>query len=210
MPIEPAPQPAPVMEIPTIRESLRHYRPAEIVDQPVARAAVAVVLQEGTGGVEFLAIRRAERHGDPWSGHMALPGGRMQAEDPSLLATAARETHEEVGIDLDAGAVHLGQLDDLRAMSRGRPVDLIISPFVFALDGPRHLRTEPREVQAAFWIPIRTLFEQDPRRPGGGAPRTTNGYPAFVHAGQSIWGLTYRILSGLVDVLDAGSATSLR
>ena len=196
------------MQIPLISRILKGYRASEITDEPVARAAVAVVLQERLGAVEFLAIRRSERPGDPWSGHMALPGGRMDASDISLSATAARETYEEVGIDLSVGSLHVGRLDDLRAVSRGRPVDLIISPFVFALDSPREPIPNPKEVQAAYWIPLQTLLDQDPR--GAGAPgiplQTVHGYPAFVHEGNSIWGLTYRILTGMLHILDAAGA----
>jgi len=191
------------MKIPIIHESLRRYSPLEITDQPVARAAVAVVLQEGHRGLEFLAIRRSERAGDPWSGHMALPGGRMEQGDASLTATAVRETFEEVGIDLSIGSTHLGQLDDLRAVSRGRPLDLVISPFVFALDSPRTPLPNPMEVQAAYWIPLHVLVEQDPRR--SIEPQAQRfeeqGLPAFVHEGNSIWGLTYRMLTSLLDVV---------
>jgi 8-oxo-dGTP pyrophosphatase MutT (NUDIX family) len=193
------------MELPRIRNLLRDHRPTEITDEPVARAAVAVVLQQGSAGVEFLAIRRSERPGDPWSGHMALPGGRMDPGDISLTATAARETFEEVGIDLDIGSVHVGRLDDLRAVSLGRAVDLIISPFVFALDSPREPIPNPREVQEAFWIPLRTLIDQDRQ---GGRTHHENGYPAFVHEGNPIWGLTYRILAGLLEILGHPGAGS--
>lgn len=188
------------MQLPHIRTILQAYRPVELTDEPIARAAVAVVLQERSGDVEFLAIRRSERPGDPWSGHMALPGGRMDPHDTSLTATAARETREEVGIDLGVGSLHVGRLDDLRAVSRGRPVDLIISPFVFALDSPREPVPNPHEVQAAYWIPLRSLLDQDPHR---GAPVAlgVHGYPEFVHEGNSIWGLTYRILTGMLDIL---------
>lgn len=187
-----------------IRARLREHAPLDLYEEPAARAAVALVLQEGASGPEFLAIRRSERPGDPWSGHMALPGGRMDRSDASLAATAIRETFEEVGIDLRHGSVRLGKLDDIRATSRGRSLDLIISPFAFALDSSRTPIPNPREVQEAFWIPLRLLFEQDPRnRASTGVPpqRTVHGFPAFVHDGNSIWGLTYRILETLLDVL---------
>lgn len=127
----------------------------------------------------------------------------MDRADISLSATAARETREEVGIDLSVGALHLGRLDDLRAVSRGRPIDMIISPFVFALDGPREPVPDPREVEAAFWIPLSTLVDQDPRHHTEGvAPFVTeHGFPAFVYEGNSIWGLTYKILSGMLAIV---------
>ena len=65
-----------------------------------ARAAVAVVLHD-EASPRVLLMKRAERHGDPWSGHISLPGGRYQASDGDLRVTAIRETREELGIDLE-------------------------------------------------------------------------------------------------------------
>src|SRR5512138_157863 len=68
-------------------------------DDPALRwAAVAVVLVPSPDAV--LLIRRAERPGDPWSGHMALPGGRRESGDADLVATAIREAAEELGLAL--------------------------------------------------------------------------------------------------------------
>src|SRR5512140_2740439 len=103
------------MEIDLIRQRLSTHRPTVVEANGGGRAAVAVVLREAPGGSEFVAIRRSHRPGDPWSGHMALPGGRQHPSDPDLAATVARETHEEVGIDLITHGQMLGQLDELRA-----------------------------------------------------------------------------------------------
>src|SRR5687767_10801396 len=108
-------------------------RPAVAVADIGTRAAVAVILRDAPSGIEMLFIRRAEHPEDPWSGHMAYPGGRAEAHDPDLQATAMRETLEEIGIDLARSAQLLGALDDIRAMARGVPVDLAITPFVFRL-----------------------------------------------------------------------------
>ena len=73
----------------------------ERADEPAhTRAAVAIVVREGTDGPQVLLIRRAEHPGDAWSGHMAFPGGREDPGDESLLATAIRETFEELALDL--------------------------------------------------------------------------------------------------------------
>src|SRR6266511_1878023 len=63
----------------------------------VPQAAVSLILSEARGSAQALIIKRAERPGDHWSGHLALPGGRAQDEDADLIATAARETYGEVG-----------------------------------------------------------------------------------------------------------------
>ena len=84
------------------------------------RAAVAAVLRPGSNGPEVLLIRRAEHPNDPWSGHMAFPGGREDPCDADLFGTAVRETLEEVALDLTTNAALLGTLDDLPAVARGK------------------------------------------------------------------------------------------
>ena len=78
-------------------------RPTEIRDEGARRAAVAMLLREAAEGPEVFFIERARHPGDPWSGHMAFPGGRVEVGDPDVRAAVERETLEEVGISL-AGA----------------------------------------------------------------------------------------------------------
>ncbi len=190
------------MDLNVIRERLHGHRGRDLGSSADRRAAVALVLQPGERGSELLAIRRTERPGDPWSGHMALPGGRMDPTDVDLAFTAARETHEEVGIDLTQRGRAVGKLDDLRAMSRGKPVDLIISPYVFTLDEPHLPVPNPREVKEAFWVPLRHLLEQHPTLGRTGSPQlTADGFPAFYVDGNAIWGLTYRIVGTLLEIV---------
>src|SRR5215216_6649740 len=93
-------------------------------------AAVALVLREGLEGPELLVIKRSEAEHDHWSGHLALPGGRVEPEDESLLATAARETLEEVGLDLGAGGEALARLGTIKPVSPSAP-RVSVTPFVF-------------------------------------------------------------------------------
>ena len=190
------------MTIEHIRERLAQHQPVVAEATGYARAAVAIVLREGDSGPEFIVIHRAHRRGDPWSGHMALPGGRQQPKDGSLFATAARETLEEVGVDLERCGTPLGHLDDLRAIGRGRPLDLIITPVVCALHLPVTLTPDEREVQSAFWVPLASLRRGEAR---GTYRHSINGleleHPAFVWEGRTIWGLTHRILTGFLEVL---------
>jgi 8-oxo-dGTP pyrophosphatase MutT (NUDIX family) len=155
----------------------------------------------GLDYVDLLLIQRAIRDDDPWSGHMALPGGRRDPDDADAVATASRETHEEVGVDLRRGAEVIGRLDELRAVARHRPLDLVISPIVFALRRPVTLTLSPREVDSAVWVPV-SFF-------GSAAARATysrtldgiaSNYPAFRYERYTIWGLTHRILEGFLDV----------
>src|SRR5512137_2241570 len=96
------------------------------------RAAVSIVLRDPPGGLEVLFIRRSEREGDLWSGHVAFPGGRVEPGE-GVVEAAIRETEEEVGIDLRAAAERLGALDEIPAIGRGRLVGLSIQPWVWAL-----------------------------------------------------------------------------
>jgi 8-oxo-dGTP pyrophosphatase MutT (NUDIX family) len=192
----------PRVTIASIRERLLRHHPTAVEGTGFTRAAVAVVLREGNEGPEFIVIHRAHRRGDPWSGHMALPGGRQQPSDRDLYMTAARETREEVGVDLERDGERLGHLDDLRAIGRGRPLDLIITPFVCAVHLPVGLTPNHREVQSAFWVPLASLRRHDAR---GVFRHEFAGqqmeHPAFLYRGHTIWGLTHRILSGFLEVL---------
>ncbi len=192
------------MTLEEIRARLAAYRPTLIAERTVARAAVALVLGEGAGGVELLLIQRATRDDDPWSGHMAFPGGRRDPGDPDAAATAVRETCEEVGIDLAANAEPLGQLDELRAIARHRPLDLVIAPVGVALRRPVLLALNPREVESAVWVPLSFFAAPDARATHR---RTLDGiaseFPAFRYERYTIWGLTHRILEGFLEIVRA-------
>jgi 8-oxo-dGTP pyrophosphatase MutT (NUDIX family) len=168
------------------------------------RAAVAVIVrQPEEGAPEILFIERAVREGDPWSGQMAFPGGRRDAADPDLRATAVRETHEEVGLSLGEP---IGRLDDVRGRRRTpaatRPSELIVSPFVFGIDEEPPLRPGP-EVRDTVWIAIPQLLDL---RSAAWLRLEREGerleLPAIRHRGRTIWGLTYRILGGFFRILE--------
>ncbi len=190
------------MTLEEIRARVSAYRPVLIGERTVACAAVALVLGEGGAGVELLLIQRATRDDDPWSGHMAFPGGRRDPGDADAVATAVRETREEVGIDLATDAEPIGRLDELRAVARQRPLDLVISPVVFALRRPVPLALNAREVESAVSVPL-SFFAA----PGARVThrRTLDGiageFPAFRYERYTIWGLTHRILEGFLEIV---------
>jgi len=165
-------------------------------------AAVAILLREGASGTEVLFIRRAEHPTDPWSGHMAFPGGRQEAGDASLLATAMRETREEVGLDLSRQAEHIGQLDDLQAVARGVPQETVIRPFVFEVHRQSPLRVQEREVAEALWAPLLPLYrgEADAVRPYQWQGAQID-FPAYDVSGRLVWGLTYQMLRSFFRIL---------
>jgi 8-oxo-dGTP pyrophosphatase MutT (NUDIX family) len=190
----------PVLE--TIRRRLLKHRARREGDARVARAAVAMILAERSNDAELLLIHRAVRDDDPWSGHMAFPGGRRDPHDADLVGTARRETLEEVGVDLGRDGKVLGVLDELRAVARHRPLDLVITPVVFALRERVDPKPNPREVAGAIWVPL-SFFS---RPEATGVYRRTldgveNEYPCYEYRGYQIWGLTYRILEGFLGLL---------
>lgn len=161
-------------------------------------AAVALVLSPcADHGLEALLIRRAERDGDPWSGHMALPGGRREPADPDLEATARREAHEETGLDL-AAARFLGQLDDLHPVTRTLP-PLVVRPFVFGYSA-RPAVLANHEVADHVWTPLAALRAERVRSRVlvRGEPREV---PSVRLGDHVLWGITLRILDGFFERL---------
>jgi 8-oxo-dGTP pyrophosphatase MutT (NUDIX family) len=161
---------------------------------------VALILSETADGLAALFIERATRADDPWSGQIALPGGRRDREDPDLLATAVRETLEETGVDL-GGAERLGALDDLYPRTPLLP-PVVVRPFVFAVDRPPAL-VPSHEVHAAFWVPLSVLRAPPTRRDVTlvlrGEPRV---FPAYALGERVIWGMTERILTPFLDLIE--------
>lgn len=183
-----------------LRDALSRHPARRVPPDPeTPRAAVALVLRPAPEDVELLLIERAVFPGDPWSGHMAFPGGRRDPGDPDAHATAVRETREEVGIDLPAVGHLLGPLDEVRPR-RGAP-RIAISPFVFAAPADTVATPNP-EVEAAVWIPLTELAHPDAgtehllETVTGGPLR----FPAIGTRGYVVWGLTHRILTRFLEI----------
>jgi 8-oxo-dGTP pyrophosphatase MutT (NUDIX family) len=165
---------------------------------PKKSAGVAVIILDDPGdGDEVLLITRAERQGDPWSGHVSLPGGMVDPGDRSFKETAMRETAEEVGIDLSPGhATFLGYMREFRVRTRG----VRVVPSVFRMATAPVVTLNP-EATSHGWVPLRMLARDDARaayvvrREGSGEELT---FPSFVYREFVIWGLTERILSAIL------------
>jgi 8-oxo-dGTP pyrophosphatase MutT (NUDIX family) len=177
------------------RLARRAPRVQDQTDRP--RAAVAVILAPDPDSL--LLIRRAERDGDVWSGHLAFPGGRASRGDPDLRFTAQRETREEVGLRLESHH-WLGQLDDLVPSTAVLP-PILVRPFVFSIEA-RHPLLPNLEVAAATWVPVADFLRPEAFRPTEhrrhGTLVRSMGY--YLDIGV-VWGLTERILTPLLELL---------
>ena len=162
-------------------------------------AAVALLLRP-CDEIELLLIKRAVHEKDPWSGHVALPGGRRDASDPDLVHTALRETLEEVGIAVDRHTAFIGALDEVAPRTPRLP-PLIIAPFVFAVPRETEAKPSAQEVDAAIWVPLSALRDEGAASEilieleGG-----SRSFPSLKYGEYVIWGLTHRILLQFLEL----------
>ncbi|MEM7691010.1 MAG: CoA pyrophosphatase [Pseudomonadota bacterium] len=170
------------------------------------RAAVAMILQLHDGELGVWMIKRAEHEKDPWSGHMAFPGGRLEPSDRNGLAAARRETEEETGLLLGTQEPCIGRLSDLNAVNRRFRGALVISPYIFHLT--RSVSFEPNEeVAELVWVPLEFLLDENNREEmiwERGQMRLK--LPCYFYEGKRIWGLSLRMLDELMDVVAGRSA----
>ena len=185
--------------IANLRRALAARQPRLLSAASKTRAAVAAILHEQTPAPRLLFIERAECEGDPWSGHLAFPGGRVEADDRNPRAATERETLEEIGLDLRP-AECLGQLDDLT----GSTLPVLVSAFVYRIASPVAFALSP-EVEQAFWVPVDRLLD-----PGRHAERRfpfrgleDRVLPAIDLLGPGrpvLWGITYRFVAQLLQL----------
>jgi 8-oxo-dGTP pyrophosphatase MutT (NUDIX family) len=183
----------------TAKSGLLGYRPRELAGQ--SYAAVAVLLCEhptpdGILSPHVLLIQRALHPNDPWSGHLAFPGGRREPSDQSALHTAIRETREEIGVDL-APVQLLGQLDPLSAKGARLP-GLVIDAFVFEVPHQSSFSVDVSEVARVFWVPIPPLTRGE-RNTTIEVQRDGIRYrlPGYDVEQQVLWGMTYEMFQAL-------------
>lgn len=171
------------------------------LDGALRGAAVLVPLVEKADGYRLVLTRRAaDLRRQP--GDIAFPGGMIDSGDPSEVAAALREGHEEIGLD-PGGVRVLGQLDDRLTVQGFRLV-----PFVALIPSSAALRAGP-EVDEIFEVPLRTLLLPDCEttevQRGRTLPGSTSVFSRVVfryrYRDYDIWGLTARIIRDLLDVI---------
>lgn len=154
-----------------------------------------ICLREGSRGTEVLLCLRATRQGDPWSGHVGLPGGRVDPADADALAAAVRETVEEVGFDPVEHGTVLGVLEPLVP----RTFPIVITAYVAHITEPTEL-TLSDEIACAWWTPFVDLEAIVAEVPG--APTRVSAWrlPHVEAADVVLWGITYRLLDRLLGL----------
>lgn len=153
-----------------------------------------------------LMMRRAERHGDPWSGHVSFPGGRVGRDDASTRAAALRELQEETGFDPAGRADPIGRLSDVLTREHSRPLPMVVSPYVYRT--PCAVRLKPGiEAAELRWVPLSWLTDPVRRQTliwkvaGLGLPM-----PSIDLDGARLWGLSLMMTRELIKVARLGES----
>lgn len=132
------------------------------------------------------------------AGQVSFPGGRMEPGDADILATALRETREEVGIEPSIVEI-AGFLPVLPTVS-----GYAVTPIVGLVPPGTPIRPDPTEVERVFEVPLDFLLEPANRRY---SERDVYGERVSVseyrYAAEHIWGATASILAMLSRALRA-------
>ncbi|MXZ55639.1 MAG: CoA pyrophosphatase [Gammaproteobacteria bacterium] len=166
------------------------------------RAGVALILRALGKNLSVLFIQRALREEDPWSGHIAFPGGHYDLSDTDVLHTVVRETKEEVGITLTFSDC-VTQLPVEKPYTSDQRTDLVVLPYVFALTYEPELYLN-HEVSEVIWVPLNRLIS------GELITNETVNFnskeyqlPGFrLNDRHFVWGLTYRVLQRFCSIID--------
>ena len=163
-------------------------------------SAVLVPLYVAAGELWVLLTRRADTLPEH-AGEYAFPGGVRADGDEDEVATALRETHEELGI-APSLVVVLGQLSDVWT-----PTGFLISPVVGAIPHPLSVEPASDEVGAVVRVPFSCLANPEVAEE---QEVVINGEklvsPVFHYRNHRIWGATARILADLIGRLTGGVA----
>ncbi len=190
------------LDLKLIENSLSSYRPKRKFLRHLAkRSSVAIILRQKKENHEVLMIKRADREGDPWSGHMAFPGGRRESRDKDSYATAVRETNEEVGIVLPECARYIGRLSDKHARPIKYDLGMFVTPFVFMLESKTDFKLN-HEVASLVWIPLDFFSNAENQEEMFWQYRSRNiAVPCYKYEGFTIWGLSLSMLIELTEVI---------
>jgi 8-oxo-dGTP pyrophosphatase MutT (NUDIX family) len=173
------------------------------------RAGVSIILATKNQQTCLLMMQRATHADDPWSGQMAFPGGKQDGGDPSITATALRESYEEMGIPADS-IIRIGRLSDIlarpyRAMKR----PMVVSPLIFK---QRHNFTPQlnHEVADFVWIPL-SFFLDSRNRESMKIEKAglEHDLPCYTFKGKRVWGLSLMMIDELIAASELSRTNNL-
>ena len=151
------------------------------------RASVSIILAERPS-LSVIVTRRSQNI--RFAGQICFPGGRHNPEDSSLMATALRETYEEIGLEREALS-YLGCLGTYYTQT-----GYILSPQVFLAAPDVSLKADPSEVAEIYWLPLAELQRKHHYRLLRRSDRQANFQ--FVGAGVQIGGPTVSLIMHLL------------
>ena len=186
----------------------RHTHQKQYVEGPRTRAAVALIMREQPHDVEILFIERATDARDPWSGHLAFPGGKVEQGEQARQA-AERETREEIGLALESER-YLGRMSDIV----GANLPVRVSCFAYAtVSSALHPVVSP-EVRDVFWVRLSDI--RNPER----HQMATVGFsgrslevPGIIlpQADKPVlWGITYRLVMQFLEIIQISDLPRLQ
>ncbi len=180
------------LEAPPGPRGWNHADMAQLIgDGPRRRAAVLIGIRDDRQQNVLLTLRTdtLQQH----AGQVAFPGGRVEPDDRDAVATALRESHEEIGLAADH-VTPLGYLDAFETIS-----GFTVTPVVARVAADASLKPDPGEVAEVFEVPF--AFFLDPanlRRYTMDFRGHRRDMVEFLHAGYRIWGVTAAILLNLI------------
>ena len=175
-------------------EILRTRRPKAIAGDDFRSAAVLAPIQERPDG-DYLILTLRAKNLSSHSGQVAFPGGSVDPDDAGAVATALRETQEEIGVD--PGHVRiLGQLDQVFA-----GYNFLVTPFVGLIPYPYEFRPDPRETAVVFSVPVAALLKQDALTLDYRLSRRSEPIYHFQYDEWDIWGATARMVKQLLELV---------
>lgn len=178
-----------------VRRVLAQNPKKTLTDPSLVPAAVLLLVYPKDGDYCILLNKRTDRV-EHHKGEISFPGGRREGSDRTLLDTALRETHEEMGV-MPGDVEVLGELDDVAT-----PFN-VVSPFVGTIAPSYRFKPSAREVAEVLEVPVASLGDEDNHRD---EVRLVDGEisrrESYVYRGHLIFGATAKVLTRFLNVLD--------
>jgi len=182
-----------------VAELFNSYRMKKQYAEGRTRAAVAMILREVPDDLEILFIERATDERDPWSGHLAFPGGKVEPGERARQA-AERETQEEIGLGLETER-YLGRMSDII----GANLPVRVSCFAYGVVTASLQPNVSPEVRDVFWVRLSDLLRPELHQTATvGFSGTSLKVPAIVMPQPDkpvLWGLTYRLVMQFLEII---------